>query len=230
MVPALNEGKNIGPTIETVRSIVKPRVDAYEIIVVNDGSTDDTGAVADAAAADDPLVTVVHHPTPRGLGYAYKVGLARAKHANYVYVPGDNELPPQALTSLVDRLGDADIVIHFVTNMEVRTPARRVVSVTYTTLMNTLFGLDLKYFNGAVIHRTELLRGLGGWTDSFAYQTEILLRLLRDGATYVEVGCEMVPRTSGTSAAFRPKNVVGVATAIGRLFWQLRVRGGRPRR
>jgi glycosyltransferase involved in cell wall biosynthesis len=228
MVPALNEAASLRATIETIRQATAGRVVDYEVLIYDDGSTDATGAIADDLARSDPKISVVHHPSPRGLGYCYRAGVARARCEHYIFVPGDNELPREAFERLLDRVGEADIVVHYVTNMEIRSLPRRVLSHSFTALVNTLFGLHLRYFNGGVIHRTRLLRQVAQKTDGFAYQAEILVRLLKSGATYVEVGCEMVGRGAGSTSAFKAKNVVSVVSTLGTLFWEVRLgRAGR---
>ena len=80
--------------------------------------------------------------------------------------------------------------------------------------MNTLFGLRVRYYNGTVIHRTDNVRGIEIRTDSFAYQSEALIKLLRQGKSFVEVPVVIERASSKESKAFRPKNVYGVAAAL----------------
>src|SRR5271154_1246404 len=120
MVPALNEAASLQATIETIRQAIAGRVTDHEILIFDDGSTDATGEIADNLARNDPKISVVHHPSPRGLGYCYRTGATRARCEHYIFVPGDNELPRDAFERLLDRVGEADIVVHYVTNMKIR--------------------------------------------------------------------------------------------------------------
>jgi hypothetical protein len=90
--------------------------------------------------------------------------------------------------------------------------------------VNLLFGNDARYYNGTVIHRLENLRSITVRTDSFAYQTEILVKLLRRGKSRVEVGIEIEPRGGTRSQALRVKNLASVLEALGSLWYDVHVR------
>jgi dolichol-phosphate mannosyltransferase len=217
IVPALNEEANIEDAVAEIHRGVEGRFDDYEILLFDDGSTDRTGALMDAIGARDPKVRVTHHASPKNLGGVYKAGVAIARHEYCVMIPGDNENPASAMHEPYAAIGRAEIVIPYALRGK-RTWTRDTVSRSYVTLMNGLFGLGLRYYNGTVIHRTENVRAITITTDSFAYQTEALVKLLRMGKSFVEVGVAVEPKPGAReSKAFRPKNVYGVLAAIARL-------------
>jgi glycosyltransferase involved in cell wall biosynthesis len=198
----------------------------WELLLFDDGSTDCTGAIMDGLAAADPRhVRVTHNPTPRNLGGVYKQGIALARMEYLLMVPGDNENPGHALQAPFDAIGRADIVLPYPLNSGVRGAARHAVSRLYVWLLNRLFGLRVRYYNGTVIHRTANLKTLPLKTSSFAYQAEILIKLLCAGKSFVEVPIRIDPPKEGRrSRAFRWKNVVQVGRTVGDLFVDLRVR------
>ena len=231
VVPAYNEEANLAAAVAEIHAACRGRVADYEIVVVDDGSRDGTGALADALAAADPRVRALHNRPNRGLGGAYKAGVAAARHAHVMMVPGDNSHPAEGVTPIIDRIGEADIVIPYVTNPESRGFARRVVSRAYTLLHNALFRLRVPYYNGLVVHRTALLRSITIETDGFAYQSEALVKLLRGGASFVSVGVVIDEGPQHRSTAFRPKNVMRVGVAVLRLAADVYgPRGARTRR
>lgn len=217
VVPAYNEEAHVADAVAEARKAVAGRVDDWEIVVVDDGSADSTPTIVDRLAADDPRVRAVHNRPNRGLGGAYKAGVAAARCAHVMMVPGDNAHPAAGIVPIVERIGEADIVVPYVTNAHTRPFARRVVSRAYTTLLNLLFGLRVPYYNGLVVHRTDLLRAITIETDSFAYQAEALVKLLRGGASFVAVGVVIDEGPSHSSTAFRPRNVARVCRTILRL-------------
>lgn len=217
VIPALNEEAHVADAVREITHAVEGRFADYELLCVDDGSTDRTGAILDDLAARDPRVKVTHNPTPKNLGGVYKQAIAMARFEYLVMMPGDNENPASALFAPFDAIGKADIVLPYPISQK-RSLFRAVASRGFTTVMNGLFGLHVRYYNGTVIHRVDNLRGIHIETDSFAYQSEALIKLLRAGKSYVEVGIEIEPRGGRTSKALRPKNLIGVGKAIGGLL------------
>jgi dolichol-phosphate mannosyltransferase len=209
---------------------MRDRFGDYELLLFDDGSTDRTGAIMDELAAADPgHVRVTHNATPRNLGGVYKQGIERARMEYLVMVPGDNENPGAAMQAPFDAIGRADIVLPYPVNSAVRGLARHLISRVYVGLLNVLFGLHIRYYNGTVIHRTANLKRLSIKTSSFAYQAEILIKLLCAGKTFVEVPIEIEPPKVGRrSRAFRWKNIVQVGRTLGLLFVDIRLRRLRP--
>lgn len=227
IVPALDEERHVGDTVEQIRAAVEGRFDDWEILLFDDGSADRTGAITDELAAADPRIRVTHNPRPRNLGGVYKQGVAQARCDYLVMIPGDNENPAPAMIPIFDAVGEADIVLPFPENSAVRGPIRHGISLAYTGLFNALFGLDVPYYNGTVVHRAELVRSIDIETDSFAYQSEVLIKLLRRGATFVPVGIRIEPSEGRESKALRLRNVMGVGRALLGLLYEVRIRDRR---
>ena len=226
VIPALNEEANIADAVREAVAAMGGRFRDYELLLFDDGSTDRTGAIMDELAAADPRhVRVTHNPSPRNLGGVYKQGIQLARMDYILMVPGDNENPGHALQAPFDAIGRADIVLPYPVNSAVRGLARHLVSRVYVGLLNLLFGLRVRYYNGTVIHRTANLKALPVKTSSFAYQAEILIKLLCAGKSFVEVPIRIDPPKEGRrSRAFRWKNMVQVGRTLGDLFMDLRVR------
>ena len=111
IVPALNEQRLITPTVEQIVAETEGRFLDYEILLVNDGSTDDTGRLMDALAAGNPRIRVLHNDGNQGLGYSYRRGLAQARHEYVMLLCGDGGLPASSLPAIYTQIGTADIVI-----------------------------------------------------------------------------------------------------------------------
>ncbi len=222
VIPALNEAENLAGAVDRCRRIACQHFPDHEIVVIDDGSTDSTGQLAERLAAADPRIRVVHHDRPRNLGYAYKEGVALAQFEYVLMFPGDNEGSDEQLHAVMSRAGSADIVVNYTSNPEVRPWGRRILTRASVALLNLLFGLRLRYYNGTVLHRTEIVRSITIHTDSFAYQAEALVKLLKAGHSWVEVGTPITPRAGGRTKAFRLKNLVDVGRAVIRLVGDVR--------
>lgn len=224
MVPAFNEEENLENTIREIKSGIGKNLTNYEIIIFDDGSTDKTGQIANTLSKADKKIRVIHNNPNRGMGYCYKTGQRLARFEYYMYIPGDNQFPAKALSLLIHKINHADIIIPYVTNMDIRPLVRQIISTFFTFLMNSVFGLKVTYYNAPVIHKTELLRGIGQNPNSGpAYQAEILVKLLRAGASYTEVGYKMYERSAGKTTAFKWKNIKRVIGTLVPLFWQLQI-------
>jgi len=223
VLPAYNEESNLTGTLDEVLKSFGDRFSDYEIIIVNDGSIDRTGAVAESLAVGNPRIKVLHNNPNRGFGYSYQRGV-QAATCDYVgFFPADDCVPAHCIAALFDQIGKADIISHYTSNLEVRLPARRIISRIFTWLMNTMFGLHLTYFNGPTIHRREVIQNVKISTSGFAFLSEIMVRLICSGHTYMQIGTPIRERKCGSSKAFRPRNVISVLKTVAALFWEVRV-------
>jgi NAD(P)-dependent dehydrogenase (short-subunit alcohol dehydrogenase family) len=224
LVPALNEESTLAPTVERLIDALTITIDDFEIIIVDDGSSDGTRAVAERLAAAHSFIRVIGNPRSMGLGYAYRRGYQEATKAFFAYIPSDNTWPYRSFVELFGQLGHADVITSYALNPEVRPLARRIVSRLYTVVLNVLFSRHLRYFNGLTIYPVTFLRRGPLTTVGFGFQAEVLLKALNSGLSYIEVGLPIDERSSGASKAVSARNIASVAVTVARLFWTLRIR------
>jgi len=226
VVTAYNEEKHIRDTVATIKTAASGRFSDYEILIVDDGSADATGAIIDEMARENRSVMAIHNERNLGLGGAYKRGIAKARNEYLMWVSGDNAESGENIRNIIGRIGEADIIVPYLVNQKNRPLFRRLTSRTFVLVMNLLFGLKVKYYNGAVVHRTELIRSIEITTNSFAYQAEALLKLIRAGHSYVEVGYESTTYSGLFSNALKPRNLIEVVRTILSLFFTERLGAG----
>ncbi len=221
VIPALNEEDIISQTVADVHRVVLAHLQDFEIILVDDGSTDRTGALMETLARDFDRVRVIRNPRNLGLGKSYKRGLAAARKRYLMMLCGDGGFPATSLPPVLAALGRADIVIPRISNLkEIKTPFRYFVSRTYTALLNLLFGQRIGYYNGLPLHRVDLLRRINITSDGFGFQAEILIKLIRAGCSYVEVAVPGAEQTQ-RSKALRLRNLVSVTRTLAGLIVEL---------
>jgi dolichol-phosphate mannosyltransferase len=218
VIPAYNEGRNIEATLEHVnRALVGVHADA-EILVVDDGSTDDTGAVVRGAIARMPGVRLLAHAENRGFGAAYRTGVEAATGEYVVMVHGDNAWGADTLRDLFWHVGHADVIVGYTRGMWRSRPiARTALSKTFTWLVNAITGRRMRYYNGLQIHRADVLKGLTIESRGYGFQAEVLVKALRRSRTYIEVPMDLIERRHGESKAFRLRNAVDVVRTLQRL-------------
>ncbi|MBM4125485.1 MAG: glycosyltransferase family 2 protein, partial [Nitrospira sp.] len=144
IIPALNEEGNLSAAVETVLGAIGDRFADYELLIFDDGSTDRTGAIADQLAARNSHTRVIHNPRNMGFGYNYNRGVELARMEYVTMFPGDNEIPGEAIRTILSAVGSADIVVPYISTPAVRGWSRRVISACFVGVLNILFGLRLR--------------------------------------------------------------------------------------
>jgi len=174
----------------------------YEIIVVDDASTDATGRLADELAAADPHVRVVHHPRNRKLGGSIKSGFAAAKGDLVLYT--DADLPFEMIEIVravrVLRTYEADVVSAYRFDRTGEGPRRAVYSWTYNFLIQAMFGIRLRDINFAFkLCRRRVLDHITLSSEGSFIDAELIIRAKRSGFEIVQIGVDYFPRTRGVS-------------------------------
>ncbi len=214
IIPALNEEANVRSAVEACLASAEKAGLPCGVYVFDDGSADKTGAIADALAAADARVRVVHNPRTMGLGYNYWTGVDRATEDYAMMVPGDNEISQDAIVALLREAGKADLIIPSLSGQEQRPWGRRVVSRAFVNFLNVLFGLKIDYYNGPCLLRRRLVSDVRVRTNGFAYMAAILVTLLKRGHSHVQLTIPLQYRQSGRSKAVSVKNIASVLATL----------------
>ncbi len=124
----------------------------------------------------------------------------------------------EVIEAILSRLGQADIIIPFFGRLDNRPLNRRIVSRTFTKLVNAISGTRVQYYNGAVAHLRENVIAHHPGTRGFGHQAELITQLLYLDATYTEVEVPMQERQHGHSSAFKWQNFLSVAGSLWRIL------------
>src|SRR5262249_21151486 len=154
IIPAYNEAENIVATLENITTALEPLGLPHEILVVDDGSRDQTAALVEASTARFPAVRLLKNERNMGFGWSYRRGVDAASLAHIVMVHGDNAWGWATLREFFRRTGEADVIIGYTHDMlRSRTWTRTFVSKLFTYIVNLITGWRLTYYNGLQIHR-----------------------------------------------------------------------------
>lgn len=224
IMPALNEESNIIPAIKnTLDDLDKLQIKG-EIIVINDGSKDNTPNLVSDFTRQDNRVSMLTHSSPQGIGASFWDGVDKAKGDIVVMLPGDGENDPAEILRYLKLLDDVDMVIPFVFNKAVRSFSRKILSSTFIFIINNTFQINLNYTNGTVLYRKSLLKELGYRGRGFFYQTDILIRLIKKGYLYTEVPYKLNIRKQGKSKAVTINSLSEVVKGYFRLIRDIYLR------
>ena len=220
-VPCLNEEKNIAATLHTITAAMRELPFSYEIIVIDDGSTDRTAAVVEdyqREHSDLPL-RLHRNGQNRGLNRCYVDGAFLGRGRYYRMVCGDNVEPKDTLVTVFSELGRADLIIPYHDSVPGKSSFRLLLSRTYTSLVNVLSGYQIRYYNGlALTSRYNVMRW-GPYSFGFGFQAELVTRLLDEGATFIEIPVVATHREkAGRNSALNWRNFLSVAHTLSEVF------------
>jgi glycosyltransferase involved in cell wall biosynthesis len=222
VLPAFNEAENLPVVIERAVEILPRHFNQFEMVIVNDGSRDATGAVADSLAAEHNQITVVHHPRNRGYGGALVSGFAASDGDYVMFMDADRQFDIEDIDRLTPFIDTHDIVAGF--RMERNDPFhRRVFAEIFNVTIRVLFGVHMRDIDCAFkIFQGDLLRSIELTTSGALINTEIQAKARRQGATVQQVGVRHFPRVAGSSTGGNPRIILRAMRDTPRLWWHMR--------
>jgi glycosyltransferase involved in cell wall biosynthesis len=203
--PCYNEQGNVARVVQKALKVLDGLGADYEVIIVNDGSADETGRIADELAAQHGRIRVIHHPHNRGYGAALQSGFRAATKELVFYTDGDDQFDVAEMPPLLELIRDYDIVSCYRLNRQ-DPLVRRINGWCWTQLVNLLFGLRLRDIDSAFkLYRREIFDDMPLCSTGALIDTEVLARATRQGCKIVQRGVHHYPRTAGaqTGASLR---------------------------
>jgi glycosyltransferase involved in cell wall biosynthesis len=206
--PVHNEEENVLEQAEALLRVLPDVASRWELIIVDDGSTDATGALARNLARANPGVRVVSHPRRRGYGAALRTGFAAARGEYVFFTDGDRQFDADQITRLVARVRFADAVVGY-RSRRADGFLRRLNGLAWSALTRLLLGVPARDVDCAFkLFRRRALSGLTLVSEGAMISAELLARLARRGARVVEVGVDHHPRVQGASTGGDPRVIL----------------------
>ena len=201
ILPALNEADNLKPLVSEVIDYLSGTHQNYEIIIVNDGSTDQTGEIAQQLSATHKNISVIHHPENKGYGRSLRDGFAASRYEYLFFTDADRQFRIKSLDSFLPWMegGKADMVIGYRIDRK-DTPRRRFLAWCFNRLARLLFSIRYRDIDCAFkVIRNTVFRSLQLTSDGFLFNTELLAKAQIRQCTIVQLGVEHFPRSGGSS-------------------------------
>ena len=232
IVPAFNEGSRIYDNLGTISAALSRFTDDYEIIAVNDGSSDNTGDEIARAASQDSHIVPAGYGKNRGKGGAIIEGVSFSRGSEVGFIDADLDLSPEQIASYVEvmKAQGADVVIgskmHKDSKIEYP-PARKLFSFCYYVMLKVLFGLKchdtqtgLKIYKGDLIRKVAPAQTIYG----YAFDIEMLALASKCGARLVEMPVILNYTRNTSFGRIRTKDVFRMFTDTWKIWWNLRIR------
>lgn len=223
--PMYNEEDNIEEMIYRTLAVAPELSDDFEVIVVDDASTDRSREIVERIALQHPEVRCVRHPVNRKLGGALKSGFAASSKELVLYTDSDLPIDMNDIKLALPYMEEADLLIGY---RLVRTEGlrRRVISKGYNGIIRRVFGLRVRDVNFAFkVLRRRVLEKIQLHSEGSFIDAEIILETLRHGFRMKEVGMMFYQRTAGKSSLAG----TGVILKILQELWEYWRRNGGER-
>lgn len=199
VVMAFNEAKSLGTVVAEIDTVLAELNRPYEVIIVDDGSSDGTREISAQLAKENSSVRVIRHETNKGLGEVYRTGFMHAKGDFITFFPADGQFPINIIEQFLPLMNNTDMVLGYLPERDSSLLAK-CLSGLERALFGMLFG-RLPRFQGVMMFKRALLNELKlkssgrGWTVLM----ELIIRARKDGYKITSVPTEFRPRLTGRS-------------------------------
>jgi len=203
--PCYNEQDNVARTVGQALDVLEEAGADFEIIIVDDGSSDATGQIADDLASRDERIKVVHHQTNLGYGAALRSGFKAATKQLVFYTDGDGQFDISEMPSLLPLMAQYDIVSCYRINRQDNL-IRKINGWCWTKLVCLLFGMKVRDIDCAFkLYKREIFDNIQLASSGALIDAEILARAMRKGYRMTQKGVRHYPRKAGsqTGGSFR---------------------------
>jgi glycosyltransferase involved in cell wall biosynthesis len=218
VLPSYNEEANIERAIDQTRAVAERVCSQWEILIVDDGSTDRTGEIVRGASTIEPSIKLVSHGCNRGYGEALRSGFAAAQFDFVFFTDADNQFDMNDFDLLMAWADRADVVAGY---RKVRrdTFMRQVNAWGWNRLVRMLFYVPVRDIDCAFkLIKREALEQIDIESRGAMINTEIMVKLARSGCLIIEVGVNHFPRTAGAPQGAKLRVIARALREVKRMY------------
>jgi glycosyltransferase involved in cell wall biosynthesis len=229
VIPMYNEEAMIAHALDSVRAALERHLEDWEVIVVDDASSDGCAAIVESIAARDPRVRLLRHPSNRKLGGTVRTGFAAATRELVLYMDADLPFDPDEIGRAIHVLGvtGADMIAPYRFDRTTEGLKRTIYSYFYNTLIGVLFGWPHRDINFSFkLLRRELLDAIELRSEGSLIDAELVVKARNLGFVIQQIGLDYFPRTKGHSTLSSPAVILKILRELVTLFPEMR----RPKR
>lgn len=207
VVLAYNEEDTIEDCVARVVDVCDDLAITYEVVIVEDGSTDRTLEVASELCKEVPQVRCVRHPVNCGSGRAIRSGVEASRGEHIIYVPADGQFDVREIGRFLHAAELADIVIGARLSRHDYTNFRLLSSGVFLAMVRVLFGTTFRDVNWVHLWHRRVFEGINVRCEGVFLLEEIIVRAARKGFSFVEIESVYQPRQGGEATGGNPRTI-----------------------
>lgn len=220
IVPAYNEEENLRHTVSVIANKLDELGTSFEIIIVNDGSTDATETIARTLTENDPRIRLINHPCNIGPGSGVFTGIEASRGEFVIFIPADLALDIDELPKYINASRMCDLVVGVRSDRRDYSLFRKFVSYVNIAMIKILFGMKQRQFNYIHMYRREMLTRIDIESRGVFITAEIMIKARDLGYMLHEVDITYVPRTAGKATCGNAAVIVQTVKDLLRFWWK----------
>jgi glycosyltransferase involved in cell wall biosynthesis len=232
VIPMFNEEENIEHAIDAAVEALTKYTEDYEIIIVDDASTDASPVLVARRVAENPRIRMIRHQKNRKLGGTLRSGFAATTKDLVLYMDADLPFDPDVLGRAMRALQvtGADVIAGYRHDRTIEGPKRLIYSYVYNALIGVLFGWPHRDINFSFkLMKREVFEAIELKSEGSLIDAELIVKAKNHGFTIQQIGLDYFPRVRGTSHLSSPRVIVKIFAELVKLYPEMRRRVPRPK-
>ncbi|HSP33678.1 MAG TPA: glycosyltransferase family 2 protein [Thermoanaerobaculia bacterium] len=227
VIPMFNEEANIAHAIAYAVAALEQHAREYEIVIVDDASTDESPELVRRATAGNPRITLIRHEFNQKLGASLRTGFAAARYELVLYMDADLPFDPDALGRAIRAMNvtRADVIAGYRFDRTTEGFRRTLYSIAWNWLVRLLFRVSIRDVNFSFkLMRREVLNAIDLKSEGSLIDAELLVKAMKRGFSVQQIGLDYFPRVHGTSYLSSPAVIVKMLRELVTLYPEMRRR------